>query len=284
MRALGIMQGRLSPKYQGRYQAFPVDTWMDEFSIAQDLGLDCIEFILDRDLNFLDNPLMNEKGLKQIQGLINTTGVKVLTVCADYFMQQPLFIGDLAQQEVSLKTLKILLKNVQVLGVKDIVIPCVDDSSLHNDPVLLQRFKDALTRVIPLAESFGINLSLETDLAPQPFYDLVRSLNSSAVRINYDTGNSAALGYDVTEEMNCYGGMISTLHIKDRIRNGGSVVLGQGDAKIDLALRQLQKHHYQGPIVLQAYRNEEGIEIFKQQLNWFRPILEKYYPVSLKKA
>ena len=41
------MQGRLLPKYQGRYQAHPVDSWKPEFKLAKSKSLDCIEFILD---------------------------------------------------------------------------------------------------------------------------------------------------------------------------------------------------------------------------------------------
>ncbi|MEL0046761.1 MAG: sugar phosphate isomerase/epimerase, partial [Deltaproteobacteria bacterium] len=44
---LGVMQGRLLPKYQGRYQAHPIGYWQDEFPLAAEVGLDCIEFILD---------------------------------------------------------------------------------------------------------------------------------------------------------------------------------------------------------------------------------------------
>ena len=44
---IGIMQGRLLPKYRGRYQAHPVGYWDKEFPIAAKLGLDSIEFILD---------------------------------------------------------------------------------------------------------------------------------------------------------------------------------------------------------------------------------------------
>ena len=43
----GVMPGRLGPKYDGRYQAHPVNSWQKEFPVAVDLGLDCIEFILD---------------------------------------------------------------------------------------------------------------------------------------------------------------------------------------------------------------------------------------------
>ena len=44
---IGVIQGRLVPKYQGRYQAFPIGMWQDEFKVAQEYGLDLIEFILD---------------------------------------------------------------------------------------------------------------------------------------------------------------------------------------------------------------------------------------------
>ena len=42
---IGVMQGRLLPKYQGRYQAHPIGYWEDEFEIAASIGIDLIEFI-----------------------------------------------------------------------------------------------------------------------------------------------------------------------------------------------------------------------------------------------
>ena len=59
----GIMQGRLLPKYKGRYQAHPVGYWKDEFPIASQLGLDSIEFILDYN-DAEKNPLLAPGGLK----------------------------------------------------------------------------------------------------------------------------------------------------------------------------------------------------------------------------
>ena len=60
----GVIQGRLLPKYEGRYQAHPKGYWEDEFEIAKNLGLDCIEFILD--YNDADqNPLLNNNELNK---------------------------------------------------------------------------------------------------------------------------------------------------------------------------------------------------------------------------
>ena len=58
---IGIMQGRLLPKYQNRYQAHPIGYWKKEFLIASELGLDSIEFILDYN-DSEKNPLKPMKG------------------------------------------------------------------------------------------------------------------------------------------------------------------------------------------------------------------------------
>lgn len=54
---IGVMQGRLLPKYQGRYQAHPLGYWREEFEVAGKLGLDCIKFIFDFNDAF-KNPLL----------------------------------------------------------------------------------------------------------------------------------------------------------------------------------------------------------------------------------
>ena len=47
--------------------------------------------------------------------------------------------------------------------------------------------------------------------------------------INYDTGNSASLGWDVEEEFANYFDRIYNIHIKDRTLGGTTVDLGTGD-------------------------------------------------------
>ena len=66
-----------------------------------------------------------------------------------------------------------------------------------------------------------------------------------------------------------YGNYISDVHIKDRIFNGGSVELGTGDADIDALVIELKKIDYSGLIILQAYRDDQGINIFDKQYDFF---------------
>lgn len=265
---IGVMQGRLLPKFQGRYQAHPVDYWMDEFPIASKLGLDCIEFIFDFN-DFESNPLLTKEGKKQILSLEKNTGVKVLSVCADYFMDAPLHKGTAQSIEKSLYVLNELIDCCSELSVGDIVIPCVDQSRIDNSKQQ-EIFCRQITKLLPKVEQLGINLSLETDLSPGEFKSLLGELDHPRVTVNYDTGNSAANGFDPVMELGAYGDKISDLHIKDRMLGGGPVELGKGDCNFQLFFKEFHKIDFNGPIILQAYRDEEGVEIFKKQLSWFK--------------
>ena len=262
------MQGRLLPKYQGRYQAHPKGYWQNEFSKAAELGLDCIEFILD--FNDVEaNPLMQQSGIEDILRRTEETGVKVRTACADYLMEAPLHHSNEEVAGHSQLVLRRLLSNGRALGLTDIVIPCVDQSSIR-DRANQDRFEKYLRPLVEDAEAFGINLSLETDLPPQPFISLLNRFDSNRVTINYDTGNSAAWGFDPAEELACYGKRISDIHIKDRVLGGGSVVLGTGSTQFDRFFRALRPINYNGPFIMQVYRDDEGEGIFKTQLLWIR--------------
>ncbi len=268
---IGVMQGRLVPKYQGRYQAFPIGMWQDEFKVAKECGLDLIEFILD--FNDADkNPLLKSGGVDEIVNISRDTGVSVQTICADYFMEAPLHSNDNKVVEESLKVLEKLLEAAKVLKVTDIVIPCVDQSSLKTKEAV-DEFVKQVAKIIPIIEKENINLSLETDLAPKPFIELLNKLNSKNISVNYDIGNSAALGFDSDKELEVYGDRITDIHIKDRALGGGPVILGEGNADFVKFFRKLKEFDYQGPFIMQAYRDDEGVEIFKSQLNW----IEKYF-------
>ena len=271
---IGVMQGRLLPKYQGRYQSHPVGYWQEEFPKAAKLGLDCIEFILD----FNDaeaNPLLRPGGVDEILRVAEQTGVTVRTVCADYFIEAPLHHPDKEIANRSIDVLHRLLHNGKALQLTDIVVPCVDHSSMR-DAEAENRFVRQMLGLIDTAEICGINLSLETDLPPQAFAALLERFGSARVTVNYDSGNSAALGFDPVEEFACYGARVSDIHIKDRILGGGSVVLGTGSAQFEKFMNALAPLDYRGPFIMQAFRDDEGIDVFRRQLEWIRPRLSPW--------
>jgi L-ribulose-5-phosphate 3-epimerase len=269
---LGVMQGRLLPKYKGRYQAHPCGYWEEEFKLASSFNLKHIEFILDHD-DYELNPLMTISGLDKIRSISSETGVTVKTICADYFMDAPLHSKDESVCSNSSNVLINLIENASKIGVTDIVLPCVDQSSLKTGREI-NLFINNVSHILDKTSDFDINLSLETDLPPEKFLKLIEKFNSNRIKVNYDIGNSASLGFDPVEELQAYGSYISDIHIKDRLLNGGPVILGKGAADFDVFFKTIHEINYEGPFIMQAFRDDEGLLVFKKQLNWIKPFLE----------
>ena len=268
---IGVMQGRLLPKYNGRYQAHPIGNWQKEFHIAREYDLISIEFILDFN-EYEKNPLMSETGTKSINTICRDSGVKVSTICADYFMEAPLHSTDNNIRNKSCRILRELLQSSSAIGVTDIVIPCVDQGSLRNSKdksLLISTISDFFEDL----EKTNIRLALETDLNPKLFYELLSEFDSQRITVNYDIGNSASLGYNIDEEFDTYGDKITDIHIKDRKINGKSVILGQGNADLIKLFKRLNEMEYSGHIIMQAFRDDEGLAVFSEQLNYTKDLI-----------
>ena len=120
-------------------------------------------------------------------------------------------------------------------------------------------------------------LNLETDLAPTQFLSLIKSINSPNIKVNYDSGNSASIGFDIEEEFAAYGDYISIFHIKDRLLNHGSVFLGQGDVNFKLMAQLLKQHPHIKKLTLQASRYDnyiDDINDVNKQLHFIKSVLE----------
>ena len=76
--------------------------------------------------------------------------------------------------------------------------------------------------------------------------------------INYDTGNSAALGFDPTEEFSAYGDRILNAHVKDRIFNGTTVPLGSGSVDFPKVFSLFKSINYNSNYILQTARATDG--------------------------
>jgi len=256
---IGIMQGRLVPPTENQIQCFPRANWSDEFPRAAEAGLSFIEWIYD--VHGADvNPLGNGEGIDFMKDLAAKHNVAVRSVCADYFIDQPLIRTDASQQSERRERLQWLLHQAAQLSVDHIVLPFVDASRINTDEEKAELLS-ALHSVLPTAEKTNIELHLETSLPSQAFAELLERIPHRLVRVNYDSGNSSSLGYKVAEEFAAYGKRIGSVHIKDRVRNGGTVPLGSGDADLPKLVRSLKANNYAGDLVLQVARGESGKEV-----------------------
>jgi L-ribulose-5-phosphate 3-epimerase len=263
-----IMQGRLVPPEGGRFQSFPCERWRDEFVLAAQARVHAIEWIFDLCGENV-NPLISDTGIAEMLALSQQTGIAVRSLCADYFMDKPFLRTTESERRQLIQKMEWLLSRCKLLGIGRIVIPFVDNSRIEDRDEEAQAIS-ILRTILPAAEINGVELHLETSLGPQAVAGLLERCPHPLVRANYDSGNSASLGYKVSEEFAAYGHRIGSVHIKDRKLGGGTVPLGTGDADLPSLFRGLAALHYSGDYVLQIARSEPGQELpwIARNLSW----------------
>lgn len=256
---IGIMQGRLVPPIDNRIQCFPRDFWKDEFALAAKANLDCIEWIYD--LYGADvNPVKSDEGIKKLKSLSVKHGVLVVSLCADYFMDKPLFRGTTLEVQERIASLEWLIKRCELACISRIVLPFVDASRIETQ-FEFDSVCEILKRVLQTAEKANIEIHLETSLPPVRFAELLSIIPHPMLKANYDSGNSSSLGYLPHEEFTAYGARVGSVHIKDRIQGGGTVPLGAGNADFQSLSDCLGSVGYKGDFILQVARGKTGDEV-----------------------
>jgi len=259
MTSIGIMQGRLVPPENGRMQAFPRDGWGAEFALAAAAKLNFIEWIYDvwgEDAN----PLGMADGISRMKDLTLRHDVEIRSICADYFMERLLLRTTDGEKGERFDRLEWLIRRCREAGIQRIVLPFVDSSAILSEAEE-REVAGLLQRILPVAELCGVELHLETALEPDAFSRLLAQVPHAFLKVNYDSGNSASLGYLPREEFAAYGGRIGSVHVKDRKRDGGTVPLGTGDVRFAEVFGGLRKLGYQGDFVLQVARDKPGNEV-----------------------
>lgn len=253
------MQGRLVPPEENRFQCFPRSAWRDEFSLAAKAGLNGIEWIFDEYGEDV-NPLTTDSGIAEMLSLSQQNGITVRSICADFFMDRPFLRTSELQRIELIRKMNWLLSRCKLVGIRRVVIPFVDHSRIENAAEETQVIS-ILRSILPSAEINEVELHLETSLGAEPFARLLERCDHPLVRVNYDSGNSAALGYTASNEFAAYGKRIGSVHIKDRKLRGGTVPPGTGNVDFALLFRGLHRLKYEGDYVLQIARSEPGQEV-----------------------
>ena len=104
------------------------------------------------------------------------------------------------------KILERLIINLSKLKGKVIVLPFVDNSSLKSTNHLI-KVSNFLNNLSKICNEKSISLALETDLEPNEFIDLLKTIATAHISINYDSGNSASLGFNIIDELDIYGNL-----------------------------------------------------------------------------
>jgi L-ribulose-5-phosphate 3-epimerase len=259
----GIMQGRLSPPEDGRFQSFPRKSWREEIPRARQAGLDYIEWIHD-EYGRTANPIFSETGLSELNALKRQHDIATPALCGDWFMDFPLIRCTTEERAQREQHLHELIPIAARIGANRIILPFVDNSKMTTEHEK-QSVIEVLQRALPLAVHHNLELHLEADFNPVDFANFLARIDHPALKVNWDSGNSSGLGYIATEEFAAYGNRIGSVHIKDRYRkpDGGVETrpLGTGSANFDNVFQAIRGIEYKGGVTLQVARGKDNDEV-----------------------
>ncbi len=253
---IGFMQGRLSALVDGKIQAFPWGEWREELPRAKALGLGRMEWTIDQD-RLRDNPLNTESGRGAISRLARGNTIQIASLTGDCFMQAPFWKTIGAAREGLVADLDLVIASCAALRIEFIVIPLVDNGKIETSEQADTLLSALLDRTAALTRQ-GIKIVFESDLPPPELATFIVKFPREVFGINYDIGNSAALGFDCSEEIAAYAPRILNVHVKDRLRGGTTVPLGTGAADLAKAIRLIEHSGYSGQYILQTARAADG--------------------------
>lgn len=256
MHRIGFMQGRLCDQVDGKIQAFPWQDWETEFPAAAAAGLHLMEWTLDQE-RLYENPLMTEAGQARIRELCRQYEVAIPSLTGDCFMQAPFWKQAGAARQVLQDDFIAICRACAEVGVRMIVVPLVDNGRLEyaeQEKILV----DFLLEQEALFESLDLKVIFESDYVPEELKRFIGTLPAGRFGINYDIGNSAALGFSPAEEFAEYGSRVVNVHVKDRVLGGTTVPLTTGSANFRDVFAELARLGYSGNFILQTARAADG--------------------------
>jgi L-ribulose-5-phosphate 3-epimerase len=253
---IGFMQGRLCEPVDGKIQAFPWRDWGCEFPAAAAIDLHLMEWTLDQERLF-ENPLMTTDGQEKIRTLCQQHDLGINSLTGDCFMQAPFWKVD-GQARADLQADFLAIgRACATVGIRMMVVPLVDNGRLESDEQ-----ENVLVDFLLAQQSFlaqhHLQVIFESEFVPNELARFIARLPAERFGINYDIGNSAALGYKPAEELAAYGTRVVNVHIKDRMLGGTTVPLKTGSADFDAVFASLARKNYQGNFILQTARAAEG--------------------------
>jgi len=223
--------------------------------LAKDAGFDGIELNYD-----LDNDLSPKSGPKEYAAIRKTAekiGIAISGLCSFLFWPYPLTSNDPAKRARGLELAYKIVEAAAELGTENVLvvpgavhIPWRTDYEPVPNDVCDKRAKEAVTKMIPLAEKHKVTLNMENIffngylMTPGEMAAFVDSFQSERVKVHFDTGNIMMFQFPehwITQ----LGNRIKNVHLKEFTKKGTDYSLE--------AFRPLLDGTTNWPAVLEAF-------------------------------
>ncbi len=262
----GIVQGRLTQSPPGCLQWFPQEHWENEFALAKQVGISYIELIAEVQHN-PDNPLWSDKGIEKINALVAENGLTGHALCNDFVVENSL-IADPAvlQQNIS------LINRGYLLNMEKYVLPLFDASEMTAENT--KDFLGPVGEIADEAHKAGMITCLETILSGPELCEFLNALDRPYVQAVYDTGNRAASGLDLANDIRELGDRICHVHIKDKNKDNQNVPLGTGLVNFSDVFDAFRDIGYDGPYTFESQRGEDPVRTAQTNIDFVTVFLE----------
>ncbi len=198
--------------------------------LAKDAGFDGIE--LNYDLENDLSPKATEKTLRAIRATADDVGIAISGVCSFLYWPYSLTDNDATRRTRGLELARSMIRAAHELGTENLlVVPGAvhipwraDHEPVPND-VCDRRAREAVARLVPLAEELGVSLNIENIffngylMTPDEMNAFVDHFGSDRVRVHFDTGNIMLFQFP-EHWVPVLGRRIKNVHFKEFTKKG----------------------------------------------------------------
>ncbi len=237
--------------------------------LAKDAGFDGIELNYD-----LDNDLSPKAGTKEFEAIRRTAekiGIAISGICSFLYWPYPLTSNDAAKRQRGFELGQKMLQAAHDLGTENVLvvpgavhIPWRNDYEPVPNDVCDRRAREAVGKMIPLAEKLGVFINIENIffngylMTPAEMNAFVDSFKSKHVRVHFDTGNIMMFQFP-EHWIPILGDRIKNTHFKEFTKKGTDYSLESfrplldGTTNWPAVLEALDKVGYHGYVTFEYF-------------------------------
>ena len=214
-------------------------------------------------------PLTNRKTQLDYMSESQKLNFPIVSTCLDI-----LHINYLKNDKLGQQWLREGIAATAALGVEVMLLPFFGKGAIESKDEQ-ETVADILAEIGPEAEKSKVILGIENTIGADDNIRILERAKSKAVRVFYDTGNSAGKGFDVYREIRTLGSKrICQIHLKDNPH-----YLGDGPIDFAKVLRSINEAGFKQWAVLETESPSRTIEAdMKKNLVYLQRLLKDTPP------
>ncbi|NKB69202.1 MAG: TIM barrel protein [Candidatus Latescibacteria bacterium] len=223
------------------------------FSVAAEIGFDGVEFCIGS--AYRENILWQDSGAAQLKGLAAAAGIEISSLSPGVFSQVHPALPEAEKRAEGVDILRHMIESCAAVDTRHILVPMFPKDMDQWPEATWEQLVDGFKTLGAIAQQHGVILDLETTFSAEQLAMLLQRVDSPAVKVYHDTGNTMMRGQDPAAEILLLGSDgVGMIHAKDTDRQH----LGEG--RVDFAAVQAAMHQisYDGYIVLETPVGEDA--------------------------